>query len=115
MMMRHTVKIERKPTESDPVTLKINATLQSISASAKCLIEGMSSKQRESLIGRISSPQYRVTWISADIREGDRLVWTGGPGATGKAYIVHEVTDDTTRPTAPYKTAVLAAFQGKIS
>lgn len=69
------------------------------------LVEGLPSKQRAALV-HIKGAQYTISWPGGtDIEEDDRLTYLGKP------YIVKEVLDDTTRPTGPYYTGVLARKQ----
>lgn len=73
-------------------------------SSISVLVEGLSSRTKQAVVGHIPMPRYRMTWEgSADIEEGDRITYSGNK------YHIMEITDDTTRPTGPYKTGILSA------
>jgi len=68
------------------------------------LVEGLTSKQAQKAnLLNIKQAQYTCSWMDGtDIQEGDRLTYSG------KKYAVHEVVDDSTRPSGKYWTAILA-------
>ena len=99
----HSVTGTRRPvTQSGGVTTKAWAATNS-GAAMSVLVEGLSTRAKESLVGVVPLAQYRMTWdAGTDILEGDRVVYSS------ETYVVREVLDDTTRPTGGYKTGVLS-------
>lgn len=80
---------------------RVNTTASSVQFS--CLIEPLSSKHTETLLGRIPGARYRITWPGSvgEMEDGDVITFSG------KDYILQEVTPDTLRPRDPYYTAVM--------
>lgn len=71
-------------------------------AAIPVLIEALSSRTKESLIGFIPEARYRMTWqAGSDVQEGDRITYGG------RDYMLTEVIDDSTRPTGGYGTGIL--------
>ena len=74
---------------------------QVVIAALSCRIEPLTGRDRESILGRIGSLVYRMSWGTEDVRDGDRVAWEG------KTFITREVLDDTGRPSLRYRTALL--------
>lgn len=95
----HTVSVTRSTDTLDGKTIKpIWSTTQ---AAMRCRVEPLTSREKETIFGRVSQARYRMTWGTEDVREGDRVSWTG------KTFVVRELTDDTGRLRLRYRTAIL--------
>ena len=64
-------------------------------------IEPLTGRDRESILGRIGSLVYRMSWAVEDVRDGDRVAWEG------KTLITREILDDTGRASLRYRTCLL--------
>lgn len=67
------------------------------------LVEGLTGRRqvRANLLN-LKGARYVVSWMDGtDIQEGDRLTYSS------HKYTVHDVLDDTTRPTGKYYTGTL--------
>lgn len=96
----HSVTGERAPTS---FTAGKRDRTWSSTGTHSVLLEGLPARVKVSLVGHIARATYRMSWSGpADIEEGDRITYGGSK------YMLHEVTDDTTRPTGAYKTGILA-------
>ena len=76
-------------------------------SSVACLVEPLSTRSRESIIGRIPSARYRLTWGTDDIQNGDTVIWNGSQ------YIIGEIINDTLRFDTPYQTGILSNVPGR--
>lgn len=77
-----------------------------------CLIEALTSKQLDSLQGRVQQARFRISWGTEDVRNNDRVTVTIGPNsAVNKTFHLAELQDDTGRPTGRYQTAVLSELK----
>jgi hypothetical protein len=67
-----------------------------------CLVEGLRSRTRTSLVGRIDQAAYTCSWSGQQLRDGDLTTYQGGE------YVLREIVDDSsTRPSRKYFTAYL--------
>lgn len=77
-------------------------------ASVPCLIELVPSKSQESVLGRIPSAKYIISWGTELLNDGDLITVTTGPmRAVGKVFVLRETADDTGINRVPYQKAVL--------
>lgn len=72
----------------------------------RALIEPISSKEMDTVYGRIPSAVYRMTWGTEDIRSNDTVVWGGS------SYVIKETLSDTLRGAFPYQTGILTRVAG---
>lgn len=98
----HSVTGERRATTQTSGKADRAWTATNSGATMDVLIEGLPTKTRAAIIGYIPMACYRMSWGGGvDIEEGDRLTYSG------KKYLLHDVLDDTTRPSGAYKTGIL--------
>lgn len=74
---------------------------QEIMDDLPCRIEPLTGRDKESILGRIGTLVYRMSWGMDDVRDGDRIQWDG------KTFIVQEVLKDTGRASLRYQTCLL--------
>lgn len=108
----HTVSVQRA---ADVISAdgQQTTTQSTVLAEMRCLVEPLSPKQIQFLVGRVNNPRFRITWSprsdGKDPREGDRITFVGGPGLdVGLQCTLAEVLHDTMRIGSPaYKTGIL--------
>ena len=76
-MMRflHTVRVDRSGLTHDG--LKPRETRQTVYDALPCLIESLSTREIESLLGRLEGARYRMSWKGATLEDGDRVLFNG--------------------------------------
>ncbi len=117
--LKHRMNVSRNGLTSDPTTGKqVRSGLQPVTGaqSLPCLLEGLPTKGRASILGRVSGAKYHITWMgTVSLREGDIAGGFAGAnvpqGAQGKNFKLVEITDDTGRPDRAYYSAILAELQ----
>jgi len=75
MRMPHRVKVERITTSK--VDRQTVETRTVVATSFPCLVEPIAERDKESVLGRISSARYRITWQSGDLLQGDLVKFDG--------------------------------------
>lgn len=71
-----------------------------------CLIEPLATKDMDSILGRVPSAVYRMTWGTEDIRTNDVIVWNSA------SYVLKETLADNLRGAFPYQTGILTKVAG---
>lgn len=112
----HTVSVQRA---ADVISGdgELTSTESTVVASLRCMVEPLSAKQVQLLVGRVANPRFRLTWtppLSGDgPGEGDRITLLSGPGIqAGLQCTLAEVVQDTMRVGSPgYRTGVLEGIQ----
>lgn len=69
-----------------------------------CLVETMSARQQQNILGAISQKIYRISWGTEDLRDGDRITWKT------RSFILQYDADDQHRVGTgipPYQTGIL--------
>jgi hypothetical protein len=74
---------------------------QTVISDMPCRVEPLTGRDRESILGRIGSLVYRMTWATEDVRDGDRVQ------TLGRIFVTREILDDTGRHTLRYRTCLL--------
>lgn len=96
----HTCSVER--CERIPTALNaMNATWETVVESMRCLMAPLKGYQKDSMMGRINGAQYRMTWLTEDVRNGDRVLWDD------RTWLVQDRSKDSTSPWCQYYSAVL--------
>ena len=76
MRMPHRVLVQRITMSAD-ANLRTQETRATVSTSFPCLVEPLPEREKESILGRISSARYRISWMSGDLRQEDLVKFDG--------------------------------------
>ena len=95
----HTVQVSRATRELTGG--RIRDAWETVHAALRCRVEPVSTKEKETIIGRLAGARAKMTWGTEAVKEGDRVTYNG------KTYIVRECLDDTGRATLRYHTCIL--------
>lgn len=109
MYARHTVKVQRS-TRAIVAGQVSQGSAGTVVETLRCLVEPLSSKQQETILGRLARARYRITWwaVTQDVREGDVVEFVAGPGLpVGRRCWLREITADTMRMSGAYCTGIL--------
>lgn len=105
--MRHlfvdTVDVRRRPTA--PVNGKVTErSPQTVYTAMRCRVEVLTTREREreTLLGRSTNAQLRISWLTGTLLEGDDVVWRDD------TYTLGEVVWDNSIRSCPYYIAVLS-------
>lgn len=95
----HQVDVERA--ERATVDGKLTTAWTSVETGLRCLVSTLKSYQKDSMLGRLDGAHYRMTWMSGDVKNGDRVTWDD------RTWIVRDLSKDNASPWFSYYTAVL--------
>lgn len=75
MRFPHLVRVDEENTTY--LGLKPQEKWVTVHAAFPCLVEALSAREAESVLGRIAQARYRISWRSGALEEGSRVLFGG--------------------------------------